>query len=527
MGFSDLKIGVRMGVGFGLLITMMLVMVVVAVLRFGDVGEINDRIIEKDWVKAEAANVINATTRANARRTMELVIATSPEQIARVKEAIEANKKTISSALETLDSLIYLPEGKALVAKLKEARTAYVGSFTKVVKLVEEGKRDDAIALLNTETLPALDALQAPITGLNELQRKIVVASSAELKSKTTSARTLLLVLGVFGLVVGVVFSYWMTKAITRPIHEAVHMAKTVASGDLTGQVTARSKDEAGELLTALQDMNDSLINIVHQVRNGADSMATATSQIAAGNMDLSSRTEEQASALEQTAASMEELADNVKQNFESGRHANELADAAAEVAVRGGAVVSKVVHTMEAINTSSNKIADIIGLIDGIAFQTNILALNAAVEAARAGEQGRGFAVVASEVRSLAGRSAAAAKEIKDLIGASVANVTEGCKLVEQAGSTMDEIVVGVRRVADLMREVTVASQDQTSGIEQVNQAVGQMDQVTQQNAALVEEAAAAAQSLEHQAQSLLHTVSVFHLGDGAGRARSLALAA
>jgi methyl-accepting chemotaxis protein len=337
----------------------------------------------------------------------------------------------------------------------------------------------------------------------------------------------LLLVLGAFGLVVGVVFSYWMTKAITRPIHEAVRMAKTVASGDLTGQVTARSKDEAGELLTALQGMNDSLVNIVHQVRNGADSMATATSQIAAGNMDLSSRTEEQASALEQTAASMEELADNVKQNFESGRHANELADAAADVAVRGGTVVAQVVHTMEAINTSSSKIADIIGLIDGIAFQTNILALNAAVEAARAGEQGRGFAVVASEVRSLAGRSAAAAKEIKDLIGASVANVTEGCKLVEQAGSTMDEIVVGVRRVADLMREVTVASQDQTSGIEQVNQAVGQMDQVTQQNAALVEEAAAAAQSLEQQAQSLLHTVSVFHLGDSAGRVRSIALVA
>jgi len=301
---------------------------------------------------------------------------------------------------------------------------------------------------------------------------------------------------------------------ITKPIQDAVHMAKTVAAGDLSSQVALHGRDEVGQLLTALQDMNDSLIHIVHQVRLGADSMATATSEIAAGNMDLSSRTEEQASALEQTAASMEELAETVKKNFESGRHANELADSAAEVAVRGGAVVSKVVHTMEAINTSSSKIADIISLIDGIAFQTNILALNAAVEAARAGEQGRGFAVVASEVRSLAGRSAAAAKEIKDLIGASVANVSEGCKLVEQAGSTMDEIVVGVRRVADLMREVTAASQDQTSGIDQVNQAVGQMDQVTQQNAALVEQAAAAAQSLEQQAQGLLHTVSVFRLG-------------
>lgn len=527
MRLNNLKIGIRMGIGFGLLILMMLAMVAVSVSRFGDVGEINDRIIEKDWVKADAANVINAMTRANARRTMELVIATNPEQTIRVKSEIESNKNAIAAALETLDNLIYLPEGKLLLATLKQSRAAYVASFSKVGKLVAEGKREDAIELLNTETLPALDALQVPISGLNELQRKIVVASSAELKNKTMGARTLLMFLGALGLLGGIAFSYWMTISITRPIHEAVRMAKTVASGDLTGQVISTGRDEAAELLTALQGMNDSLVHLVHQVRSGADSMATATSQIAAGNLDLSSRTEEQASALEQTAASMEELAEHVKQNFEIGRHANELADSAAEVAVRGGAVVAKVVNTMEAINTSSNKIADIIGLIDGIAFQTNILALNAAVEAARAGEQGRGFAVVASEVRSLAGRSAAAAKEIKDLIGASVVNVSEGCKLVEQAGSTMDEIVVGVRRVADLMREVTLASKDQTSGIEQVNQAVGQMDQVTQQNAALVEEAAAAAQSLEQQAKSLLHTVSVFQLVQHVGRLRSPVLLA
>jgi methyl-accepting chemotaxis protein len=243
--------------------------------------------------------------------------------------------------------------------------------------------------------------------------------------------------------------------------------------------------------------------------------MANATHEIADGNMDLSSRTEEQASALEETAASMEELASTVKQNFQSGIHANQLAESAAQVAAKGGTVVGEVVQTMEAINVSSRKIADIIGVIDGIAFQTNILALNAAVEAARAGEQGRGFAVVASEVRSLAGRSAAAAKEIKTLISTSVGNVNEGCKLVEQAGSTMDEIVVHVRRVADLMREITTASKDQTLGIEQVTQAVGQMDTVTQQNAALVEEAAAAAQSLEHQAKTLLRSVSVFKLED------------
>jgi len=237
VAFNDLRIGIRMGAGFGLLILMMLVMTLVSVMRFGDVAEINDRIIEKDWVKAEAANVINATTRANARRTMELVIAADPQQITGIKQHIETNKKTISAALDTLESLIYLPEGKALVARLKEARGKYVASFSKVAKLVDEGKRDEAITVLNAETLPALDALQEPINALNELQRKIVVASSAELRAKTASARTLLLVLGILGLVLGAGFSYWLTVSVTRPLHEAVHMAKTVASGDLTVQV--------------------------------------------------------------------------------------------------------------------------------------------------------------------------------------------------------------------------------------------------------------------------------------------------
>jgi methyl-accepting chemotaxis protein len=315
-------------------------------------------------------------------------------------------------------------------------------------------------------------------------------------------------------LFVGIYLAWFITRSITKPINEAVHIAKTVASGDLTTKKHVYSKDECGQLLESMQIMNDSLVSIVQQVRSGAMTMAAASHEIADGNMELSSRTEEQASALEETAASMEELASTVKQNFESGKHANQLAESAAQVAAKGGAVVGEVVITMEAINTSSKKIADIIGVIDSIAFQTNILALNAAVEAARAGEQGRGFAVVASEVRSLAGRSAAAAREIKTLITTSVGNVSDGCRLVEQAGSTMDEIVVHVRRVADLMGEVTTASKEQTMGIEQVNQAVGQMDTVTQQNAALVEEAAAAAQSLDHQANSLVQAVSIFKLG-------------
>ena len=523
--FMNLKIGIRLGVGFGLLIVMMAVMAAVAVTRFREVSAVNTRIIEKDWVKAEAANVINATTRANARRTMELVLATDKDQIAKVNQAISDNKATITKALETLESLIYLPEGKELVATLKKRRGEYVASLSKVAKLVEAGQKEDAVTVLNSETLPALDALQEPINALTELQKKIVVNSSGEVRDRLSSASTLMLVLGGTGLLLGAAFARFTTRSITQPINVAVRVAKTVAAGDLTAEVQVYGRDECGQLLQSLQEMTESLVHIVNQVRSGADSMATATHEIADGNMDLSSRTEEQASALEETAASMEELSSAVKQNYEAGKHANQLAEAAAQVAAKGGTVVGQVVHTMEAINSSSKKIADIIGVIDGIAFQTNILALNAAVEAARAGEQGRGFAVVASEVRSLAGRSAEAAKEIKTLIGTSVGNVTEGCKLVEQAGSTMDEIVVHVRRVADLMGEVTASTREQSSGIEQVNQAVGQMDTVTQQNAALVEEAAAASQSLEHQAKVLVQVVSVFRLGNRASSGRMYAL--
>ena len=513
MKFNDLKIGTRLGLGFGLLIFLSVLAVAIAILRLNGIGVVNTRIIESDWVKAQAAGTINATTRANARRTMELLISTDAAHISQVKEHIASNKKDIDVALETLDRLVYLQEGKDLLATLKQARAKYVASFGRVAQLVDAGDREGATRLMITETLPALDALQQPIDKLNALQQKVVTASSAEVQASIAASRQLLLALGLTSVLIAVGFAMWVTRSITHPLREAVKLSQRVAQGHLDNHIAVNSRDECGQLLEALRDMNDSLTRIVSQVRQGADGMATATSQIAAGNLDLSSRTEEQASALEQTAASMAELTQTVKQNYDSGRHANQLAESASEVAVKGGTVVGQVVDTMEAINTSSKRIADIIGVIDGIAFQTNILALNAAVEAARAGEQGRGFAVVASEVRSLAGRSATAAKEIKDLIGNSVENVSQGCKLVEQAGSTMDEIVVHVRRVADLMREVTMASQDQSSGLDQINQAVGQMDQVTQQNAALVEESAAAAQSLEHQAKALVQAVSVFRL--------------
>jgi len=303
-----------------------------------------------------------------------------------------------------------------------------------------------------------------------------------------------------------------IARSITRPLNQALSIAKTVAAGDLTSRIELNnSGDETSQLLEALKDMTDSLTRIVAEVRQGTEAIATASRQITSGNMDLSSRTQRQAGALEKTASSMEELTSTVKQNANNAHQANTLATSAAEVATKGGMVVSDVVDTMNSINDSSKKIVDIIAVIDGIAFQTNILALNAAVEAARAGEQGRGFAVVASEVRSLAQRSAAAAKEIKELISNSVEKVDTGAKLVDQAGATMHEIVESIRRVTDIMGEITAAGKEQTSGIEQVNQAINQMDEATQQNAGLVEEAAAATQSMQRQVESLAQVVSVF----------------
>ncbi|MGZ8262696.1 MAG: methyl-accepting chemotaxis protein [Burkholderiales bacterium] len=327
-----------------------------------------------------------------------------------------------------------------------------------------------------------------------------------------------LAVLGILALavVLCVMVSLFMSRRITRPLKTAISVADRIAAGDLSAEIRVESRDETGMVLTALNNMSESLRRIVGNVRGGTDVIMSASSQIASGNADLSQRTEEQASSLEETASSMEELTGTVKQNAENARQANQLAAGASAVAVKGGEVVGQVVETMSSITQSSKKIAEIIGVIDGIAFQTNILALNAAVEAARAGEQGRGFAVVASEVRTLAQRSAAAAKEIKALITDSVGKVDDGTKLVDEAGKTMEEIVSAVKRVTDIMAEIAAASQEQTSGIEQVNQAITQMDQVTQQNAALVEEAAAAADSMREQAQNLTQAVAIFKLSGG-----------
>jgi methyl-accepting chemotaxis protein len=319
--------------------------------------------------------------------------------------------------------------------------------------------------------------------------------------------------LGAAALALAALVGWWITVSITRPVARALEVANTVAAGDLTSRIDVTTRDEMGQLLQALKSMNENLARTVSSVRSGTETIATASAEVAAGSLGLSARTEQQAGALEETASSMEELTSTVKQNADNARQANLLAEMASTVAARGGEVIEQVGGTMGDINSSASKIGDIIGVIDGIAFQTNIIALNAAVEAAGAGEQGRGFAVVATEVRSLAQRSAAAAKEIKTLIGDSTEKVEAGSKLVSQAGSTMQEIVESVKRVTDIMSEITAASQEQTAGIEQINQAIVQMDEVTQQNAALVEETAAASASMQDQAAQLAQAVAVFRV--------------
>jgi methyl-accepting chemotaxis protein len=375
------------------------------------------------------------------------------------------------------------------------------------------------------QSRPLFQKAEATLMKIERLNEDISAASVTDGTAAVSSAEWQMVLAAVVAALIAIGCAAYITKAITEPINEAVRVAQTVASGDLTSRIEVGTTEETGQLLQALKDMNTSLISIVGQVRSGTDTIATASAQIASGNLDLSSRTEEQASSLEETASSMEELTSTVRQNADNARQANTLAASASGVAVRGGDVVARVVETMDSINASSSKIVDIIAVIDGIAFQTNILALNAAVEAARAGEQGRGFAVVAGEVRTLAQRSAAAAKEIKALIGDSVDKVGAGSKLVAEAGQTMGEIVTSVQRVTDIMGEISMATQEQSSGIDQINMAVGQMDTVTQQNAALVEQAAAAAASLQEQAATLAEVVSVFRMDQAAApRAQPMA---
>lgn len=438
-----------------------------------------------------------------------------PEVVKERQAMTDQRDAEIATAWQKYIATNLTPAEKTLIENFNHEWKAYTEARNHTMTLAAAGDYDAAIVNATNAT-PKFDGAHATMFKLIDLQRDEGAKEYAASQKNYENIFITSVVVITLGILLAVIIGFLLIRAIIGPLNEAVAVANAVASGDLTSRIEVNSNNETGRLLQALKTMNDNLADLVSKVRVGTDQISTASGEIASGNSDLSQRTEEQASSLEETASSMEELTSTVRQNADNARQANQLAAGASEVAVKGGAVVGQVVQTMSSINESSKKIVDIISVIDGIAFQTNILALNAAVEAARAGEQGRGFAVVATEVRTLAQRSAAAAKEIKELISDSVAKVEDGSRLVDEAGSTMDEIVNAVKRVTDIMAEISAASQEQSSGIEQVNQAITQMDEVTQQNAALVEEAAAAAESMQDQAHALTQAVSTFKLSHG-----------
>nr|WP_315488564.1 methyl-accepting chemotaxis protein [uncultured Rhodoferax sp.] len=526
MNTSSWTVRMRLALGFGVVCALMLVILGVGLfsmsrIQAGVVNIVDDRI-----PKIDASNTILTQVGdiANALRDMMLTADAGERQ--KQTDNIVQSRSVIKKNVELLEQLIILPKGKELLQQLKTQRSKYVAGQDALIALIKADKADEAKTYLAAELRPLQQSYQAVIKALIADQVELMDATAKTADETYAQARTAMLALGVLALLAAVGIGYMITRSLLKELggepSEAADLALAVSQGDFTRTVALQAGDTTS-LIASLVAMQGNLAQIVTTVRTGSESVATASAEIAQGNNDLSARTEQQASALEETAASMEELGSTVKQNADSARQANQLAQNASTVAVKGGEVVGQVVETMKGINESSRKISDIISVIDGIAFQTNILALNAAVEAARAGEQGRGFAVVASEVRSLAGRSAEAAKEIKQLINASVERVEHGTTLVDEAGTTMAEVVSSIRRVTDIMGEISAASNEQASGVAQVGEAVTQMDQATQQNAALVEEMAAAASSLKGQASELVQAVAFFKLAGHGGAAHSM----
>jgi methyl-accepting chemotaxis protein len=511
---KNLRIRTRLFVGFGILLAMLLVSGFFAVQNMNVLASQTKNLYEHPMAVTNAILAVDGNIVRMHRSMKDVALAHTPEDVQKAATAVDGYEKQVYEDMKIV-KVAFLGPPK-MVEDITRPIAEWKPIRDRVIALMKDGKTEEAATITKTEGAVKVAEINKAVNELREWAQKKGV-SFFENAEKTRSQSVWIFVLAnAIAIVLAVIVAFYIANSITSPIAKALTVAETVSAGDLTSRIEGESRDEIGQLLTAMKTMQDSLSRVVSNVRQGSESVATASAEIAQGNQDLSSRTESQASALEETAASMEELGATVKQNADNARQANQLAQSASTVAVKGGEVVAQVVDTMKGINDSSKKISDIISVIDGIAFQTNILALNAAVEAARAGEQGRGFAVVASEVRSLAGRSADAAKEIKTLINASVERVEQGTALVDQAGATMTEVVGSIRRVTDIMGEISAASSEQSAGVAQVGEAVTQMDQATQQNAALVEEMAAAASSLKSQAQDLVQTVAVFKLAHG-----------
>jgi len=525
MNLAKMKVGTRLGLGFALVLLFLVAVTTVGIFRMAQIQDRLDHVISVNNVVSRLVVDMrsNVSDRVTSLRILTLMTDAGDmePEMNRIKELAgkyaEAQNKL--SAQFTIEANA---DEKALLATIKEQEAIAMPAIAKASELWLANKAEEATKVLIKEIRPAQKKWMAALDQLASVEDKLNAQVQVDAASGFSSARSFMIIMGLLAVGISVVAAIVITRGLLKQLggepDYTASIAGSIANGDLSISIDTNGNDK-DSLLSEMKEMRDSLVDIVGQVRSGTETIGTASREIAAGNIDLSSRTEMQASSLEKTASAMEELTSTVKQNADNAREANQLASAASDVAIKGGKVVSEVVNTMSSIDASAKKIVDIIGVIDGIAFQTNILALNAAVEAARAGEQGRGFAVVASEVRNLAQRSAGAAKEIKMLIDDSVEKVGAGTKLVGQAGVTMDEVVASVRRVTDIMSEIANASQEQSAGIEQVNVSIIEMDSMTQQNAALVEEAAAAAQSLQDQAAELSRVVSIFKLVEGEER--------
>ena len=523
MKLTKLKVGTRLGLGFALVLCLLIVVTILGISRMSQIQDRLDNVVNLNNVGTRLVIDMRNLVKERSEALNTLTLLTDAEDMVKRIERIKQQSAEYGEAEATINKLYASSEGRfqeevALLAKIKEHGATAAPLVTKAIDLWQANKPTDATRVLIKEIRPVQKKWTDNLDELLTLKDNLNSSAAVEAQSSFQSARALMLGLGGIALAIGVFAAVVITRSLLQQLGGEPDYAATIANQIAAGNLATRIHLEPGDTtssLVAMKAMRDSLVNIVGQVRQGTDTIAHASQEIAHGNHDLSIRTETQASSLEKTASSMAKLTATVRQNAENARQANQLAASASDVASRGGAVVAEVVQTMKGINDSSKRISDIISVIDGISFQTNILALNAAVEAARAGEQGRGFAVVASEVRSLAGRSAEAAKEIKSLINASVERVEQGSQLVDQAGATMNEVVDSIRKVTNIMSEISRASAEQSSGIEQVNQSIVEMDSVTQQNAALVEQAAAAAQSLLDQATELADVVSIFKLED------------